>query len=709
MGRKKQAPADAGGMPPFLSGGGEMGALMRAHDWSHSSLGHPSTWPQSLRTIVRLMLNTGHPMYVWWGEDGACLYNDAYREYIGPERHPGSIGRPAFEVWEEIWPIIGPQIEQVRSGGGATWHVNQLVPITRHGRLDEVYWTYSYSPIDEETAPGGIGGVLVVCTETTQQVLTARQLASERDRLAQLFEQAPTFMAMLAGPEHRFELANPGYSQLVGHRPLIGRTVAEAIPEVSAQGYLELLDRVYETGEAFTQTAARYAMQPVEGGPVSDHYLDFVYQPIKDADGRVTGIFVQGADVTERVQAEALRREAGDALRASEARYRELAGQLSDANRVKDEFLATLAHELRNPLAPMRTALELLNRAPGDSSVAASAREVMGRQLTQVVRLIDDLLDLSRVSRGVIELRRMRLPVDAVLKDAVETSRPLIEQCGHTLALTMPGEPLMLDADPTRIVQVFANLLNNAAKFTPNQGRVELGAAREGGDTVVVWVRDSGVGIPPDMLDRVFDMFTQVDRMHTQIGGGLGIGLTLVRRLVEMHGGSVEALSGGPGTGSEFRVRLPLAPAAAAVEDGHTGAAAAARPPARGCRIVVADDNVDAAASLSLMLELMGHEIRTAHDGRTALAIAREFRPDAMVLDIAMPGMGGHEVARIARQEEWGAGVLLIAASGWGQAADRQLSLDAGFDHHLVKPVEIDVLDTLLRAGRQSPGAAPVS
>jgi CheY-like chemotaxis protein len=211
------------------------------------------------------------------------------------------------------------------------------------------------------------------------------------------------------------------------------------------------------------------------------------------------------------------------------------------------------------------------------------------------------------------------------------------------------------------------------------------------------------------MLNRVFDMFTQVDRMHTQIGGGLGIGLTLVRRLVEMHGGSVEALSGGPGTGSEFRVRLPLAPAAAAVEDGHTGAAAAARPPARGCRIVVADDNVDAAASLSLMLELMGHEIRTAHDGRAALAIAREFRPDAMVLDIAMPGMGGHEVARIARQEEWGAGVLLIAASGWGQAADRQLSLDAGFDHHLVKPVEIDVLDTLLRDGRQSPGAAPVS
>jgi len=707
MRRKRQAPDEAGGMPPFLSGGGEMGALMRAHDWSQSSLGHPSTWPQSLRTVVRLMLNTGHPMYVWWGPDCACLYNDAYRQSIGPERHPGSLGRPAREVWDEIWPIIGPQIEQVMSGGGATWHVDQLVPITRHGRLDEVYWTYSYSPIDEETAPGGIGGVLVVCTETTRQVLTSQQLASERDRLAQLFEQAPTFMALLSGPEHRFELANPGYLEMIGRRPVIGRTVSEALPEAAGQGYLELLDRVYETGEAHAQAAARYAVPASPGGPTTERWLDFVYQPIKNAEGLVTGIFVVGADVTERVQAEAFRREAADALRASEARYRELAGQLSHANQVKDEFLATLAHELRNPLAPMRTALELMKLAPEDGAVAASAREVLGRQLAQIVRLIDDLLDLSRVSRGIIELRRRRLPVAAVLRDAVETSRPLIEQCGHMLTVTVPDEPLMLDADPTRIVQVFANLLNNAAKFTPNGGRVELGAAREGGDTVVVWVRDSGVGIPPQMLSRVFDMFTQVDHLHTQIGGGLGIGLTLVRRLVEMHGGAVEAHSDGPGMGSEFRVRLPLAPDAAPAEDRPADTAAGSQAPARRLRIVVADDNVDAASSLSMMLGLMGHETRTAHDGRTALGIAREFRPEVMILDIAMPGMGGHELARCIRKEDWGAGVLLIAASGWGQAGDRQRSIDAGFDHHLVKPIDIDALEALLREGPRPPVDGP--
>jgi signal transduction histidine kinase len=557
--------AVAAATPDFLSGGGELGALMRARDWSETSLGSPDRWPQSLRTVVRLMLNTGNPMYVFWGPELACLYNDAYRESIGPERHPCSIGRPGFEVWEEIWDIIGPQIDQVMTGGGATWHVDQLVPITRNGRREDVYWTYSYSPIDDETAPGGIGGVLVICTETTKQVLAARSLATERDRLA-----------------------------------------------------------------------------------------------------------------------------------ASELRFREMAEKMSDANRLKDEFLATLAHELRNPLAPIRNALEVIKWSP-DGRVADSAREMMERQLAQMVRLIDDLLDLSRVSRGIVELRRSHLPLAVALSHAVETSRPLIEQSGHALVVMVPAEDLVLEADPTRIVQVFANLLNNAAKFTPRGGRIELSAARDG-DAVVVSVRDNGLGIPGDMLDKVFDMFIQVDRSHG--GGGLGIGLTLVSRLVELHGGSVEARSEGPGAGSEFRVRLPLAsrsrPPAA---PGERLAPGAERTPVAR-RIIVVDDNVDSAQSLALMLSLVGHDVRAAHDGKQALALASGFAPEVMVLDIGMPGMDGHELARRVRAEPWGTEVLLIAASGWGQAADRQASHDAGFDHHLVKPVEFAVLEGLLRKVR---------
>jgi len=306
---------EANPAPEFIRGGGEMGALMRAHDWQSTALGSPDTWPQSLRTAIRLMLNSGHPMYVWWGPDLLCFYNDAYRLSIGSERHPGSLGRKAVDVWEEIWDIIGPQIAQVMSGGGATWHENALVPITRNGRREEVYWTYSYSPIDDGTAATGVGGVLVVCTETTQQVLGARQAAEEQQKFSELFAQAPSFMAMLRGPEHRFELANPSYLRLIGREDVLGRTVAEAIPEAGKQGFLELLDTVYRTGQPFAANGVRYAAEPVAGGPIDEHYIDFVYQPIKDSAGAVTGVFVEGIDVTGRAIADAALRESEQQLR----------------------------------------------------------------------------------------------------------------------------------------------------------------------------------------------------------------------------------------------------------------------------------------------------------------------------------------------------------------------------------------------------------
>ncbi len=294
-----------------------MGAHIRGHDWANSLLGAPETWPQALSTCVGLLLNTQQPMYIWWGPQLLCFYNDAYRQSIGPERHPGSLGQPGRTVWEEIWPVIGPQIEQVLSGAGGVYHQDALVPITRNGRLEEVYWSYSYNPIFDP-AVGAIGGVLVICTETTEQVISARRAAAERRQLSELFEQAPTFMAVLRGPEHRFELANPGYRRLIGNRSIIGRTVAEALPEVAGQGYLDLLDQVYRSGEPYIATGARYTIPTGAYGGSAERYLDFVYQPIKDADGRVTGIFVEGADVTQRTLAEV-------ALRESEARFRDIA------------------------------------------------------------------------------------------------------------------------------------------------------------------------------------------------------------------------------------------------------------------------------------------------------------------------------------------------------------------------------------------------
>ncbi len=304
----------------FLDGDGEMAELMRAHDWAATPLGPPAGWRPTLKAMVRMALATRHPVFIFWGAALTCLYNDAYKASIGPEKHPAILGMRGEQAWPEIWHIIGPQIEMVLRGEGATWHENQLVPIIRHGRLEDVYWTYSFGPIDDDEAPQGVGGVLVLCTETTQQILAEQRLKDQRTHFQRLFEQAPTFMAMLSGPRHVFEAANPRYRRLVGDRDILGQAATEALPEAAAQGYVELLDHVYRTGEPYVATAAPYVMQRTPGEPGEQRFLDFVYQPVRDEAGTVSGIFVEGVDVTDRHSAERALRESNERLQlATEA------------------------------------------------------------------------------------------------------------------------------------------------------------------------------------------------------------------------------------------------------------------------------------------------------------------------------------------------------------------------------------------------------
>jgi PAS domain S-box-containing protein len=384
-----------------------------------------------------------------------------------------------------------------------------------------------------------------------------------------------------------------------------------------------------------------------------------------------------------------------DARKHAEGELRRLNAELSQAHRRKDEFLATLAHELRNPLAPIAHALEILRlKDPADAEMRWT-RDVIERQVRQMTRLVDDLLDVARITRGRIDLRRERVALGTVVHGALEAARPFIETSGHELALTLPPMPLWLDADPTRLTQVLLNLLNNAAKYTPRGGRIEVTALVEDGQAVVR-VHDNGIGIASMHLASVFEMFSQVVPALDRAQGGLGIGLSLARGLVELHGGTLSAESAGPGRGSTFTLRLPLAE----VQPGAP-AASADTPDARALplRVLVVDDNTDAADSLALMLRLNGHEVETANDGPAALQAAPRFGPDVVLLDIGMPGMNGYEVAVRLRDQVAGQRALLVALTGWGQDDDRRRAMDAGFDHHLTKPVDLGHLNLVLHAG----------
>jgi two-component system CheB/CheR fusion protein len=403
--------------------------------------------------------------------------------------------------------------------------------------------------------------------------------------------------------------------------------------------------------------------------------------PQFDSGGTVTHWFGTCTDVDEIKRLE-------QALRANEQGLRE-------ADRRKDEFLATLAHELRNPLAPIRSAARILASPRLGERELAWSRDVIGRQVQHMARLLDDLLDISRITRGRFELRRGRVGLAAVVDAAVETARPLLDARRHALRVALPERPVVVDADPVRLAQVLANLLTNAAKYTDPGGHVALEATVEGPDLRIA-VRDDGIGLASDALARVFEMFSQVTSALDRSEGGLGIGLALVRGLVELHGGRVHAHSAGPGRGSEFVVTLPLPPEPPPARE--TAPVAVATPAVRR-RVVVADDNRDAAESLRLLLELAGHEVRVARDGPGALEVAAEFRPDTLLLDIGMPGLNGYEVARRLRAEPWGRDMVLVAITGWGQEQDKELAKAAGFDHHLTKPVDPERFEALL-AGR---------
>ena len=512
------------------------------------------------------------------------------------------------------------------------------------------------------------------------EVADPEELRNRLHTLETLVARAPVPIAVAHDAECRVITANAALSRLLGVPPGVNISLSpkagEEPPYRIQRGGQDIpadeLPMQYAIAHR-TRVSNDIEIVRADGAVM---YVQNDVEPLYDLAGNIAGCVSVCVDLTERKRAEDLLRE---------------------TDRRKDEFLATLSHELRNPLAPIRNALEVLQLG-ADDQTRDVAYQTMQRQLQQLVRLTDDLLDVSRITRNRIDLRRQRIDLRSAVHSAIETTQPLIDAAAHRLICKLPDEPLHVHADLTRIAQAFANLLNNAVKYTDRGGRITVRAVADQ-DMAVVLVRDTGVGIAPQALPRIFDMFAQLDVSLERAEGGLGIGLTLARRLIELHGGTIEATSAGFGRGSTFVVRLPLS---AAEADGVQEPAPDMRGTVAPRRILIAEDIPDAAEMLRVMLDLMGHEVRVAADGVQAVALAREYRPDIALLDIGMPRMDGYQAAREIRGA-LGPGVVLVALTGWGQEEDQQRARDAGFDHHLTKPAEPGVLERLIASAQAHP------
>jgi len=589
------------------------------------------------------------------------------------------------------------KMQRLDCGGGACVRVTADSHVSRCSQTELLnslgIRCYCCCPLFDEQ--GGVVGGLIFgdrtrssfdpsLIEAMEAVSHLASLALSRMRmetaLRESEERFSRFMRHLMGyawikdGEGRYVFVNDAFTNVTA-RPLdqvIGKTDDELFGAETAAAFREH-DRIAVENPSGLTTIEHL----VDSCGTRRHYLVSKF-PIPGGYDNKLKSYVGGVaiDDTQRTQAE--------------ERLQDAAEKLREADRRKDEFLATLAHELRNPLAPIRSGLAVLRRTDGGRSPGATKiQSIMERQVDHLVRLVDDLLEVSRISRGTIPLKKEPLDLVSVIEDAVETSRQLFETGDLELRIDLPKEPLRLEADPVRITQVIANLLNNAAKYTDPGGRIDLRAERQG-DEAVVTVADTGVGIPADMLPRVFDLFAQVDRTLGRAQGGLGIGLALVRDLIQLHGGSVEAASEGEGKGSRFLVRLPLAPVA--IDRGSAQGHAAIPPSMRPRRVLIVDDTRDVADSLALQMEILGAEVRVAYDGAQGLSSLAEFSPEVVFLDIGMPGMDGFETARRMRECPQGRDVALIALTGWGEEETRKRVEAAGFDRHLTKPAQVDDL-----------------
>jgi PAS domain S-box-containing protein len=528
----------------LFSGPGEMAERCRSFDWAATPLGPVEEWSVSLRTMATAVLASRNPMLLFWGPDLIQFYNDAFRPSLGPAtgpapRHPRALGMRAADFWTDVWSVVGPQIEAVMTRGEAVWFEDLHLPIERGGGVvEDAWWTYSYSPVRDDD--GSINGTLVVCLETTSSVQARAAIEFERRRLADLFRHAPAFMCVLRGADHVIELTNENYQKLVGFRDVLGRPVREALPEIEKQGFVELLDRVLETGEPFIGEAVAVDLHAGQDGPVERRFLTFVYQAITEPDGTRSGVFVHGVDVTEAMLARA----------SAEA-----------ANRSKSEFLAVMSHELRTPLNAIDGYAELLAMGVHGPLTDEQRDDIerIRRSERHLLGLINEVLNYTRLEAGAVSYDCVAVPLDEVIATCDALTAP--QRAAKKLSFSIDGctPDLLVHADRERLQQVLLNLLSNAIKFTTAGGRITVDVVAVD-DRVEVAVTDTGRGIAIEELGRIFEPFVQVDARYTRTHDGVGLGLAISRDLARGMGGDLTVASM-PGVGSTFTLTLVRSPA----------------------------------------------------------------------------------------------------------------------------------------------------
>ncbi|HTX05686.1 MAG TPA: CHASE3 domain-containing protein [Steroidobacteraceae bacterium] len=579
-------------------------------------------------------------------------------------------------VHEHTRAVVESPAARVLREGRVVGLANHTMLLARDGR--EFVLEDSAAPIRRED--GELEGVVLVFQNATPRRLAERELAEREQQFQVLAENIPT-LCWMADAAGQVVWYNSRWYEYTGMKPEAMRgSYWESLHDP------KVLPSVLERWRAAIAEGSRFEMVfPLKGADGTFRPFLTRIAPVRDAEERTVGWIGTNIDISEQEAAQE---------------------SLRQADRRKDEFLATLAHELRNPLAPVRNAVQLLKRKADDAQTREWATTIIERQAQSMARMLDDLLDVSRITRGTLTLHKQRLRLASVIDNAIEVAQPFITAHRHHLTVTLPPQAIEVEGDPLRLSQIVGNLLTNAAKYTDPGGRIEL-SARVAERVVTIAVKDSGIGLERESIGQLFEMFSQVKSALDRSEGGLGIGLALVKGLAELHGGSVEAQSAGLGEGSTFSVHLPLVEPHSSSADRQTSPAQAALVPIVRRRVLVADDNQDAATTLQMILELDGHEVHIAHDGQSALEAAERLRPQIAILDIGMPKLNGYEVARKMRATDWGRGIRLIALTGWGQEGDRRRAFAAGFDAHLTKPIDADELKEVLVLEAEAPSQAP--